>query len=99
MESLQQIAAKEQWQTLMGSMRVHWQPHVAEVEMQFRLAGRLDCSPDLARFAALVRILWEERLKANEPQAHPWMANSTAATKQEMLDAIGATSIAELFEQ
>jgi glycine dehydrogenase subunit 1 len=38
-------------------------------------------------------------LKANEPQAHPWMANSTAATQQEMLAAIGARSIAELFEQ
>ena len=31
--------------------------------------------------------------------AHPWMANSTAAAKQSMLDAIGAASIEELFEQ
>ena len=31
--------------------------------------------------------------------AHPWMANSTAAAKQSMLDAIGAASIDELFEQ
>lgn len=31
--------------------------------------------------------------------AHPWMANSTDAAKQSMLDAIGATSIDELFEQ
>ena len=31
--------------------------------------------------------------------AHPWMANSTDAAKQSMLDAIGAASIDELFEQ
>src|SRR4051794_13769423 len=31
--------------------------------------------------------------------AHPWMANSTAAAKQSMLDAIGASSIDELFAQ
>ena len=31
--------------------------------------------------------------------AHPWMANSTDAAKQSMLDAIGAASIEELFEQ
>src|SRR6478672_4876293 len=39
------------------------------------------------------------RLKTNEPQAHPWMANSTAEIQQAMLAAIGARSIAELFEQ
>src|SRR4030095_7670532 len=38
-------------------------------------------------------------LKTNEPQSHPWMANSTAETQQAMLAAIGARSIAELFEQ
>jgi glycine cleavage system P protein (glycine dehydrogenase) subunit 1 len=31
--------------------------------------------------------------------AHPWMANSTAVAKQSMLEAIGATSIDELFAQ
>ncbi len=31
--------------------------------------------------------------------AHPWMANSTDAAKQSMLDAVGAASIDELFEQ
>lgn len=38
-------------------------------------------------------------MKTNEPQAHPWMANSTAEIQQAMLAAIGARSIAELFEQ
>lgn len=33
------------------------------------------------------------------PQPHPFMANSVGAVQQEMLDAIGAFSIAELFEQ
>ena len=31
--------------------------------------------------------------------AHPWMANSVEATKSEMLATIGASSIAELFQQ
>ena len=31
--------------------------------------------------------------------AHPYMANSTPALKQEMLDAVGAASVAELFAQ
>jgi glycine dehydrogenase subunit 1 len=31
--------------------------------------------------------------------AHPWMANSTAVAKQSMLEAIGASSIDELFAQ
>src|SRR5689334_20970795 len=39
------------------------------------------------------------RLNTNEPQAHPWMANSTGEIQQAMLAAIGAASIAELFEQ
>ena len=38
-------------------------------------------------------------MKANEPQAHPWMANSVAETQQTMLAEIGAKSISELFEQ
>ena len=38
-------------------------------------------------------------MKTNEPQAHPWMANSTAEIQQAMLADIGARSIAELFEQ
>ena len=33
------------------------------------------------------------------PQPHPFMANSVSAIQQEMLDAIGAASVAELFEQ
>ncbi|MEZ5925269.1 MAG: aminomethyl-transferring glycine dehydrogenase subunit GcvPA [Hyphomicrobiaceae bacterium] len=37
--------------------------------------------------------------RANEPEAHPWMANSVPAIKQAMLDEIGAKSIEELFEQ
>ncbi len=37
--------------------------------------------------------------KANEPEAHPWMANSVPAIKQAMLAEIGAKSIEELFEQ
>lgn len=37
--------------------------------------------------------------KANEPEAHPWMANSVPAIKQAMLAEIGARSIEELFEQ
>jgi glycine dehydrogenase subunit 1 len=35
----------------------------------------------------------------SEPVAHPWMANSVAAMKAEMLAEIGAGSIEELFEQ
>lgn len=35
----------------------------------------------------------------NETIAHPYMANSVPAIKQEMLDAIGANSIEELFQQ
>ena len=31
--------------------------------------------------------------------AHPWMANSVARPKQQMLAAIGAASVEELFEQ
>ncbi len=37
--------------------------------------------------------------RANEPEAHPWMANSVPAIKQAMLAEIGARSIEELFEQ
>lgn len=37
--------------------------------------------------------------KTNEPEAHPWMANSVPAIKQAMLAEIGARSIEELFEQ
>ena len=33
------------------------------------------------------------------PSAHPYMANSAPALKQELLEATGATSVEELFEQ
>ncbi len=35
----------------------------------------------------------------NDPDAHPWMANSVPEIKQRMLAEIGAASIDELFEQ
>ena len=33
------------------------------------------------------------------PSAHPYMANSAPALKQELLEATGASSVEELFEQ
>lgn len=38
-------------------------------------------------------------MTANQPVSHPYMANSLPEVKQAMLDAIGAGSIEELFEQ
>lgn len=38
-------------------------------------------------------------MRDNGPIAHPWMANSLPDLKQAMLDALGAASIEELFEQ
>lgn len=38
-------------------------------------------------------------MSSNQPVAHPWMANSLPDIKQEMLRAIGARSIEELFLQ
>lgn len=38
-------------------------------------------------------------MSSNEPFFHPWMANSGSSVKQEMLDAIGAETIEELFQQ
>ena len=38
-------------------------------------------------------------MSANRPASHPYMANSVPDVKQEMLDAIGARTIEELFEQ
>lgn len=38
-------------------------------------------------------------MTSNVPTAHPYMANSVPDIKQEMLDAIGASNVEELFEQ
>ena len=38
-------------------------------------------------------------MPANNPLAHPWMANSGSRIKDEMLAEIGASSIGDLFEQ
>ncbi|MCX7684233.1 MAG: aminomethyl-transferring glycine dehydrogenase subunit GcvPA [Acetobacteraceae bacterium] len=38
-------------------------------------------------------------MTANAPVAHPWMANSVPEIKRQMLEAIGASSIEELYQQ
>jgi len=38
-------------------------------------------------------------VRENEASAHPWMANSVADLKRRMLEAVGASSIEELFHQ
>lgn len=38
-------------------------------------------------------------MRENRASAHPWMANSVADLKRQMLEAVGASSIEELFHQ